>query len=250
MKIWAKIRNDGEYHSHNIAHASEGFRYFGKEIIKYQELNEILPWVSKNDIVLDYISAVQNVFYKFGLEIMLEDYPFVLQPFMGRRFWYDTITNISASPEKWNIFIKPVKEKAFQGRVVHSLADLAGCSPQGENLEILCSEIIDIKSEWRGFIKYDDLIDIRPYTGDWHYTYDPKQIDKMMAAFLTWKERPMGCSIDFAVIEKMDGKKDTIFLELNDGYALGNYGLAHWDYAKLISARWAQIMNRFDELQF
>ena len=31
---------------------------------------------------------------------------------------------------------------------------------------------------------------------------------------------------------------ETIFLEANDAFALGNYGLHHLDYTKLISARW------------
>lgn len=55
--------------------------------------------------------------------------------------------------------------------------------------------------------------------------------------------------IDFAVVVK-DGKEQTIFLEMNDGYALGNYGLNVLHYAKLISARWAQILTREDVFDF
>ncbi len=61
--------------------------------------------------------------------------------------------------------------------------------------------------------------------------------------------RPMGCSIDFAVVVK-DGKERTVFLEMNDGYALGNYGLYHLSYAKLISARWSQLLGREDVFDF
>ena len=39
-----------------------------------------------------------------------------------------------------------------------------------------------------------------------------------------WISKESG--VDFAVIEK-DGKEQTVFLEMNDGYALGNYGLQH-----------------------
>ncbi len=56
---------------------------------------------------------------------------------------------------------------------------------------------------------YDELIDLRPYKGDYHYQYDPEVIDRVVAAFCTIPNRPMGCSIDFAVIVK-DGKKQTI----------------------------------------
>ena len=36
----------------------------------------------------------------------------------------------------------------------------------------------------------------------------------------------------------------------NDAYALGNYGLPHIKYAKLISARWSQLLDRKDEYKF
>lgn len=70
-----------------------------------------------------------------------------------------------------------------------------------------------------------------------------------MEAFRTIAGRPMGCSIDFAVICK-EGTEQTIFLEMNDGYALGNYGLPPILYAKLISARWPQLLGRKDEFDF
>lgn len=36
MKIYAKIRKNGEYHSQNISHAVFGFREMGAEIVKYE----------------------------------------------------------------------------------------------------------------------------------------------------------------------------------------------------------------------
>ncbi|MGM1015541.1 hypothetical protein [Limosilactobacillus fermentum] len=43
---------------------------------------------------------------------------------------------------------------------------------------------------------------------------------------------------------------ETIFLEANDAYSLGNYGLFPIRYAKMISARWAQLLGREDEYYF
>lgn len=39
-------------------------------------------------------------------------------------------------------------------------------------------------------------------------------------------------------------------MEFNDAYALGCYGLAPILYAKFISARWSQILERHDEYKF
>lgn len=250
MKVWAKIRPNGEYHSHNISHAVYGFKELGAEIVKYEKIDEIYQWVTRDDIVLDYIDQCLTIFDKFDKHPHLEDYPDVLKEFLGRNIWKDTINSINNNPDKWDIFVKPVKEKAFTGKVIREPKDLIGCGSCYENYEVYCSEILNIKREWRGFYYYDKLIDLRPYNGDWKYNYNPKVIQKAIERFNTWDNRPVACSLDFAVVKDKQGKEHTIFLEMNDAYALGCYGLHHLDYAKLISARWSQILDRKDEYNF
>lgn len=249
MIIYAKIRENGEYHSQNIYHAAAGFREMGAEIRKYHVIDEIYDDVTREDIVLDYIEQTRTIMYKFGVTPVCEDYPKELRLFMGRKIWTDYINSINSHPEKWGIFVKPVKDKAFTGHIVNGPKDLIGCGSCYEDYEVICSEIVNIKREWRGFVIYDKLVDIRPYKGDYHYHYDAEIVDKTIEAFRTIPNRPMGCSVDFAVVEK-DGKEQTIFLEMNDGYALGNYGLQTVLYAKLISARWSQLLERKDEFNF
>lgn len=253
MKVWAKTRVvNGQkfYHNHNISQAVHGFREMGFEIIDYESIDDIYDWVTKDDIVLDYIKQCQEIFKKFtDNHRCVEDYPDVLKKYMGRPVWTDTINNINCNPDKWGVFVKPVEEKAFTGRVINGTADLVGCGNHAIDYEVLCSPILDIKREWRGFVYYDNMIDIRPYIGDWHYYMNPSIVDAVMRDFITWEERPMACSLDFAVIVE-NGYEKTIFLEANDCYALGCYGLDPLKYAKMISARWSQILNRPDECQF
>lgn len=249
MIIYVKIRENGEYHSQNISHAAAGFREMGAEIKKYHVIDEIYEDVTGEDIVVDYIDQVQTILRKFGVTPVCQDYPEQLYPFMGRRIWTDHINSINSHPEKWGIFVKPVKDKAFTGHVVQEPRDLIGCGSCYEDYEVICSEILDIRREWRGFMLYDELVDIRPYKGDYHYHYDAGIVDQVVEAFRTIPSRPMGCSIDFAVACKA-GREQTIFLEMNDGYALGNYGLQPILYAKLISARWSQLLERKDEFDF
>ncbi|MCR4688898.1 MAG: ATP-grasp domain-containing protein [Saccharofermentans sp.] len=249
MAVYIKAWKNGEYHSHNFAHAAFGFHEMGAEIIKYTSIDDIYDKVTRNDIVVDYIDQTHEMLRKFNVVPKCEDYPKELQPFMGRRIWTDTIDSINANPEKWGIFVKPIKDKAFTGKVINGPEDLVGCGNQSENYKVLCSDVLDMKREWRGFVKYDELIDLRPYRGDWHYNYDPDTVDQIMEAFRTIPDRPMGCSIDIAVTEK-DGKPETIFLEMNDGYSMGNYGLQYLSYAKLLSARWSQLLGVEDEFDF
>lgn len=249
MIIYVKVRANGEYHSQNISHAAAGFREMGAEIKKYHVLDEIYEKVTADDIVVDYIDQVQTILRKFGVTCDCQDYPEQLYPFMGRSIWRDHINSINTHPEKWGIFVKPVKDKAFTGHIINGPRDLIGCGSCYEDYEVICSEILDIRREWRGFMLYDELVDIRPYRGDYHYHYDAAVVDGVVEAFRSIPGRPMGCSIDFAVACK-EGKEQTIFLEMNDGYALGNYGLLPVLYAKLISARWSQLLKRKDVFDF
>jgi len=281
MKIWAKIRENGEYHSHNIAHAVFGFREMGAEIVKYNTIDEIYQWVTRDDIVLDYIDQCNTIFNKFNVKPDVPDYPEQLKAFLGRRIWTDTINSIASNQEKWSAgyFVKPFREKAFTGKVISSIADLVGCGNHSENYEVYVSEPVNIMAEWRCFILYDKIIDIRPYGADilkgnsnsWKYHYNPQIVEDMFNSFLKWEDRPIACSMDIAVIntdtpvkilrDNDDGTQtiigyrqrpnyQTILVEFNDVYALGHYGLHHLAYAKLISARWSQLLNRPDEFNF
>lgn len=277
MKVWAKVRTNGEYHSQNIAHAVFGFRELGAEIVKYEEVAEIFDWVTRDDIVLDYIDQCNSIFNKFGVTPNVPDYPDVMKEFLGRKIWIDKINSISMDKSKWSkgTFVKPVKNKVFTGRVIQSITDLVGCGSCYENYEVYVSEAVDIKAEWRCFILYDKILDIRPYGAyvligrdeSWKYHFDYKVVENMLEKFKTWENRPVACSIDIAVIDrdipvKIIDENDkviglrrrpdykTILIEFNDAYALGNYGLHHVAYAKLISARWSQLLNRVDEFCF
>lgn len=50
MIIYAKIRENGEYHSPNISHAVYGFREMGAEIVKYHWLSDIYENVTTMDL--------------------------------------------------------------------------------------------------------------------------------------------------------------------------------------------------------
>ena len=55
MKIWAKTRANGEYHSPNISHAVAGFREMGAEIVKYENI------IGKVVLTMPKIGALVNL---------------------------------------------------------------------------------------------------------------------------------------------------------------------------------------------
>lgn len=96
----------------------------------------------------------------------------------------------------------------------------------------------------RCFIRYGKIVDIRPYKGDFfNYHYD---FDVIKKAVLDHKTAPAGYAMDFGITDK----GETILIEVNDGYALGSYGLLYYDYAKLLSARWAELTDTEDVCRF
>ena len=118
---------------------------------------------------------------------------------------------------------------------------------------MLVSEPLNILAEWRGFITYDTLVDLRPYgmlldrtRQSYLYHYDGSIVKKMMETFCEWEDRPAACSMDICYTK--EGR--TLLVEFNDAYSLGAYGLPGIAYAKLISARWAQLLDREDEYHF
>ena len=259
-KVYLKTKFDNEMkieipHSVNIANAMYGFRELGAEIIPYHKIDEIYDRVNREDIVLDYIDQCNSIFSKFGIEPSIPDYPKVMDKFLGRKVWKDTINSISRSEEKWSAgyFVKPVRSKAFTGKIISSISDLVGCGNCYENYEVLVSEPLDICAEWRCFITYDRIVDVRPYgvlldpkRKSYMYHYDAKVLEAMLESFNKWEERPAACSMDICVTK--DNK--TLLVELNDAYSLGCYGLAGIYYAKLISARWSQLTGVKDEYRF
>ena len=141
----------------------------------------------------------------------------------------------------------------FTGKVISNIHDLIGCGNHSENYEVICSEPLNIKAEWRCFIMYDQIVDVRPYglildssRESYYYHYDEDLLKEIMRKFRTWEGRPCACSMDICVTE--EGK--TLLVEFNDAYALRNYGLHGVQYAKLISARWSQLLGREDEYKF
>lgn len=254
MKVYARTKRIHDEnclpvpYNVNIANAIEGFHDMGFEIHCYEKLSEAYNLYQQGDIVLDGILQVNHCLNKFWIVSDNTDYPDVLQKYLGRKIWTDKIDHINNHPELFPVFVKPVVDKKFNGTVVHSIKDLIGCGSCYENSDILCSEIVDFIFECRGFIYYDEMIDLRPYKGNWRNMnlIDTKIIDNAVKDFSTWEGRPNACSLDFGVTK--DGR--TLLIEQNSAYSLGCYGLYNNYYAKMISAYISQISGTIDECDF
>jgi len=242
MKVFIRKSFDNEIASHNFYAAFDGFKQMGFEIIFFRDINDLSD-NKKEDIVVSYVEDVRIALFKHDIITPEIDYPEELENYLGRKIWKSKLSTIANNPENWNVFIKPVEDKKFTGIVVRSTKDLIGCGTYDKDTDILCSEVVNFVAEWRCFVRYGRILDIRRYRGDWRVNFDPKIVEDVVSKF---KSAPKGYAIDFGLTDK----GQTLLIEVNDGYALGCYGLFNLDYAKLLSARWAELTDTIDECDF
>lgn len=245
MKAYVQTDSQGEFYNVNAFVAYEGFKSFGYEIEKFIDADEISDNIPENIIV----GGIGNVRKRLkNLNIIRPDkeidYPEELKPFLKRRIWESTINQIFELKSNWNIFIKPKTEtKLFAGKVIQNELDFLGIINSERDIDVLCSELINFKTEWRCFIRYKEILDIRRYKGDWDTKIDLKPVQSAIEAFTS---QPKSYALDFGINEK----GEMILVEVNDGHSLGTYGLSSSNYAKFLSARWSELTQTEDYLNF
>ena len=242
MKVYIQSYENGIPHNYNFMNAYQGFYEMGFEVVPFHD-NDKVQESNKEDVVVGYVGTVRARLADFGIITPEMDYPDELQKYLGRKIWQTKMNEVNNNPNCWPVFVKPLEDKQFTGVVVRSPKDLIGCGIQGVNQDVYCSEIVKFEAEWRCFVRYGHILSVRPYKGDWRKHYDYRVIENAVKEF---KSAPAGYAIDFGLTDD----RRTLLIEVNDGYALGCYGLFYIDYAKLLSARWAELTGTEDECAF
>ncbi|MBQ4310440.1 MAG: ATP-grasp domain-containing protein [Oscillospiraceae bacterium] len=242
MKVYIRSYENGIPRNYNFMNAYQGFREMGFEIVPFHDIGKLRE-SRKEDIVVGYVDNVRERLYDLGIVTPEMDYPEELHKYLGRKIWQTKMSKVSNVPERWPVFVKPLEDKQFTGVVVRSAKDLIGCGIEGTDQDVYCSEVVEFEAEWRCFVRYGHILGVRPYKGDWRKHFDHKVIENAVKDFVS---APAGYAIDFGLTA--DGR--TLLIEVNDGYALGCYGLFYIDYAKLLSARWAELTGTEDECAF
>lgn len=241
MRAFIQCNKDMEPMNPNVYNAYYGFKEMGIECVKfnaYEQLDE--NYHSIGDVISGGIGMIRRRLEHFGIFVEDYDYPAELKPFLGRNVWSSTINTISNHSEMWPVFVKSKEQKKLTGKVIRNITDLVGCGIAGEDYEVFCSDPVNMLAEWRIFVRYGKVLDAKLYRGDWTKHYDPEVVQNAIEQFDT---APNAYGIDFAVTDK----DETILIEVNDGFALGCYGMAYWNYAKFLITRWAQMTNTLDE---
>ena len=134
------------------------------------------------------------------------------------------------------LFVKPKQIKLFTGAVfdeyfINTLREYS------DQLEVIIDEPFssDILSEWRIYIKEGNIVDSRNYSGDVNLIYDIDRVNQTLESF---KDIAICFTLDFAVLEN-----ETKLIEINDMWAIGNYGIPNDRYVSMLRRRYFEIVR-------
>lgn len=241
MRVFIQAKN-GTPTDQDHFNAYIGFREMGFETVFFETFEELAE-SKMDDVVVGYIGTVAARLRDFNREIEDMDYPEVLRKYLKRRLWKSTANTVNSNPEMWPVFMKPIHNKKFKGRIIREPADLIGCGSYYEDYPVYCSEVKEIIAEFRVFVLYGEIIDVRRYGGRWDVACDADVVESCVKDS---EGAPKAYALDFGVTK--DG--ETILVEVNNTCSIGSYGLEPVLYARFLSARWAELTGTTDECRF
>lgn len=177
MKVYVFCDKNGHVTDYDDLSAQIGFHKMGFEIVHFNDISELSKTHHAQDVIVSGIGHVKQRLTELGLEMPDIDYPLELEKYLGRKIWRSTINTVNSSPESWPVFVKPISNKRFIGRTITSTKDLIGCGNSYEDIDIYCSEPVRFLSEYRCFVRYCKILDVRLYKGDWRISFDTGTIE-------------------------------------------------------------------------
>lgn len=243
------LANDDFIKDRDMLDLYQGMQEFCYDISFYTATEAISRQVKyqHGDVFCGTINLCRVMWNQFGIKepTVVQDYPTVLEPYLKRRIrktdlksFRKLLVENDNNGNIFNYFIKPLKCKLFTGKTFNSPVDLdRDLSDINKNTELYVCAPIDFLTEYRVYVHKKSIIGVKHYYGKWDIFPNPRTIETMVE--LVNPEMPVGYSLDVGV----DKDGDTILVECNDSYALGNYGLEAKEYAAMLRDRWWEITN-------
>ena len=233
-------KHQGEFANINTLTAFLGFREKGYELccFEFAELSELE--IKADSPVVGGIPVVAAALAKLGVTVPeLPSIPEQIKNFAGRVAWQGTMQDArNAVAEGRSIFVKPtpIDRKLFAGVVFRTFRDTIQTAHVPPDYPVVCSEVVDFVSEYRGYVLDGELLDLKHYKGDFRLFPNTAVIDAAIAAYT---HAPGAYGIDFGVTR--EGL--TLLVETNEAYSLGCYGLTPLLYSTLLERRWNELSS-------
>lgn len=234
-QVFIQIDDDGEFPNMPLHAAYRGFELRGRDVQK-KTVRQIENCTAEPEtLVFGSVEVVREYLGRIGMDPPNMDYPFVLQPFLGRAFKETTLGEIRRAYNDPGppVFIKPIVHKEFTGHVVSKFRDLLKTNGLPSDTPIYKVEHMSFQSEWRFYVEKGTVVGADHYKGNPLLFPDRFSVEHASRSFTDVD----AYSLDFGRCE--DGR--TRLVEVNDMIALGSYGLDPGIYARLIELRWDQL---------
>ena len=217
-------------------YARHGFAECGVELGTFEWIDDIDEMCDLGSYVgvAGYIGDVHRALKRLSRPIPMNvDYPHWLRHTLGRNIRRGYLGDVRASMDP--VFIKPVAHKEFTGMVWEGRAeDRRKIVTQPDDVKVWISDLVEFRSEYRSYILNHVVIDVRHYKGDWSLAPNRSIVEDAAALLALKKEAPRAYCLDWGI----DRQGRTLLVEMNEGYAMGHYGLNPVLYARMLSARW------------
>lgn len=246
MTAWLLSDSKGIPFDSNMYSLMDGFEDLGEEVKFYTTKDIFLEnfKISKDDIFLGYCDTSRTIFRKLGVPNPASmDYLPCLDKFLHRNLQQTTIGDVLKTVESGNyfdpFFIKPANiQKLFTGKVCSKPLDIVRLNDFDKNTLVWVSSLVEFKTEFRCYVNHWNIINCIRYTGDYRLSPNWKTVDTMMET-LKNEKMPVTFCLDIGVLST----GETALVEINDGFAFGNYGLAPRIYASIMKDRWYEIVG-------
>lgn len=235
----------------NFERVAIGFWERGYEVIRFDYpqltggfLDRGLTRFSDETIVSGGVLTIREALQRAGRPAPPNiDLPESLKTFVGRRFWTSTLGEVRASVDQEGspvVHVKPLShQKLFTGKLIRGTGDLIASARVADETPVLVQEPVEFVSEWRASILRHQIMNIAHYKGDPLLFPSPKVMQAGLDQFV---DQPIALGMDWGVTSN----GETLLIEVNDGFALGNYGLRSYVYTAMIEARWRELMGLSD----
>jgi len=245
----AYVRYSGDLPNNpNTYAAADGFTQMGVRIVPFRNFEDIslenMPDLGDEAIVCGNIGDVLKALKLIGIDAPPTlDYPSHLDWLVKRNVVTTTLGQVRETVKP--VFVKPIAQKLFTGLVFdpeNPLSRLA-VAVFDDEMPCLMSDVVNFVSEWRCFVRHHAVQGVKHYRGDW--TKAPSA-DNLGVAMALGKSAgmPDAYAIDLGVVENPDtGVCHTELVEVNEGFALGAYGLSSVVYARFLETRWEQFVH-------
>lgn len=248
MKVYIQ-QSQGQFQDDWVFDAYLGFSKLGADLKYFDELDiDRIPCLGGREMVV--VTGVENTLEYFELNNIEAPKPFNIPEelmdsyFIGRNREIKIMTmgQFKASVDT-PIFVKPhgrVKEFPSGVLTENASKDLILFDVTDDTM-VMASTVVNMESEYRCFVYNGKLVGVKHYQGDFRLFPDLKVVEEAIKHF---KSAPVAYTVDVAVVQTPYNADETVVIECQDLWAIGNYNFDCKLYAQMLRDRWFEIVNK------